>query len=47
MRCKDVYIDDRPATGDRRPTANDRPTPHIEKFEWPYLRNGLSDALQV
>ena len=28
---------------DGRPTFNDqRPTSHLENFEWPYLRNGSS-----
>jgi len=43
---KEVYIDDRTATDNRRPT--DRPmTSHFKKFQRPYLCERSSDPLHV
>ena len=45
VRRSIIYIEDRPATSDQRPT-NDRPL-NFENFKWPYLREGSSDPLHV
>jgi len=42
-----LYIDDRPATDNQRPTDDKQPTSHLENFKWPYLHNGSSDPFHV